>query len=64
MEIRPFTDQEWDTFPHVFLTGESDWDPSVLDHKPEEDEHLADALDTLEADPTTNLFDEFGNYRQ
>jgi len=64
LEIRPYTDQEWDTLPHVFLTGDSNWDPSVLDHNLAEDEQWADALDTLEADPTTNLFDEFGKYRQ
>lgn len=64
LDIRPYTDAEWDSLPHVFLTGETDWDPSVLDHNPEDDEQWADALDTLEADPTTNLFDEFGNYRK
>ena len=26
-------DDEWDTLPHVPLTEEGDWDPSVLDSK-------------------------------
>ena len=64
LDIRPYTDDEWDTLPHVFLTGESDWDPSVLDHDLQDDEQWADALSEIEADPTTNLFDEFGEYRQ
>ena len=64
MDIRPFSDTEWETLPHVFLTNEAEWDPSVLDHDHLEDEHWADALSDLEADPSTNLFDEFGNYRQ
>jgi hypothetical protein len=64
MDMRPFTDAEWESLPHFFLTGESDWDPSVLDHDLQSDEQWADAVSELEADPTTNLFDEFGNYRQ
>ena len=63
MAIRPYTDTEWDTLPHVFLTGESDWDPSVLDHE-FGDEQWADALgEEIDTDPITNAFDEFGNYR-
>ena len=37
---------------------------SVLDHTLTDDEQWADALSNLEADPSTNLFDEFGNYHQ
>jgi hypothetical protein len=33
LDIRPYTDQEWDSLPHVFLTDEANWDPSVLDHQ-------------------------------
>ncbi len=31
LPIRPYTDHEWETLPHVFLTAESEWDPTVLD---------------------------------
>ena len=31
IEMRPYTDQEWKTLPHVNLTGVGEWDPSVLD---------------------------------
>jgi hypothetical protein len=24
--IRPFKDEEWKTYPHVFLTSEMEWD--------------------------------------
>ena len=64
MTLRPYTDKEWDEFPHVFLTGELEWNPSVLDHALTDDEQWYDAISDLEADPTTNLFDEYGNYRQ
>ena len=64
MHMRPYTDDEWDTFPHVFFTSELEWDPSVLDHALDDDEQWFDAVSELEADPTMNLFDEFGNYRR
>ena len=64
LDICPHTNNEWDSLPHIFLTGETDWDPSVLDHDPLEHENWADAICDLEADPTTNLFDEFGDYRK
>ena len=64
MHMRPYTDEEWDTLPHVFLTGELEWNPSVLDHTITDDEQWYDALDSLESDPNANLFDEYGNYRR
>ena len=51
MDIHPYTDSEWDTLLHVFLTGETDWDPSILDHDHADDDQWADALSDLEADP-------------
>ena len=63
LDIRPYTDDEWDSLPHVFLTGETEWDPTVLDFDHGDIEDWADALTDLNSDPTTNLFDEFGNYR-
>ena len=32
LDIRPHTDQEYDTLPHVFLTSKLEWDPTVFDH--------------------------------
>ena len=61
--MRQFTEKEWDELPHVFLTSELEWDPSVLDHDPTDDEQWFDAVEALESVPGTNLFDEFGDYR-
>jgi hypothetical protein len=64
LDIRPYTDQEFDTLPHVFLTSELEWDLSVLDHT------FTDFTAWGESDDNNNelfankLFDEFGNYRQ
>jgi hypothetical protein len=43
LKIRPYTDQEFDTLPHVIMTSELEWDPSVLDHKFKEDEQWGDS---------------------
>jgi hypothetical protein len=64
MALCPYTVEEWDMPPHVFLTNELEWDPSVLDHALTDDEQWYDAISDLEADPTTNLFNEYGNYRK
>jgi hypothetical protein len=64
VNMRPCTDAEWDSLPHVVWTGDSDWDPTILDHNLDDDEHWFDAISDLEARPFTNLFDEFGNYHK
>ena len=64
MQMRPYTDDEWDTTPHVFFTSELEWNPTVLDHVLTDDDQWYDAVTDLEADPTMNLYDEFGNYRR
>ena len=57
------TDQDMDTYPHVFFTSPDDWDPSVLDHDPP---HL-DGLDPSEVpdqpfgDP---MFDYCGDFNE
>ena len=38
LQMRPYTDKEWDTVPHVFFTSETEWEPSVLDHTLTDDE--------------------------
>jgi hypothetical protein len=30
VKMLPYTDKEWDSLPHVILTGDGDWNPSVL----------------------------------
>jgi hypothetical protein len=57
LSIRPYTDQEWDSLPHVILTSEIEWDPSVLDHDFKEDEKWG------EVPEIESSFDEFGDYK-
>ncbi|KAG7350835.1 hypothetical protein IV203_010195 [Nitzschia inconspicua] len=65
IRMRPPTDKEFDTLPHIVLTSDNTWDPSVLDfdHE-EEDEQWFDAIEHQEAHPYSELFDEYGNYRR
>ena len=55
------TDQDMDTYPHVFFTSPDEWDPSVLNHDPP---HL-DGLDPSQVsdqhfgDP---MFDAYGDF--
>ena len=57
------TDQDMDTYPHVFFTSPDEWDPSVLDHDPQ---HL-DGLDPSQVpdqpfgDP---MFDAYGDFNE
>ena len=57
------TDQDMDTYPHVFFTSPDEWDPSVLDHDPP---HL-DGLDPSQVpdqpfgDP---MFDDYGSFNE
>ena len=57
LPIRPYTDYEWNNLPHVFLTSEKEWDPSVLDHEFPDDEQWGDVPSI--ASP----FDEYGDYK-
>ena len=57
LNIRPYTDHEWDTLPHVILTSELEWDPSVLDHEFNADTQWGDVPDI------DTRFNEVGDYQ-
>ncbi len=63
LRICPYTDTEWESLPHIILTSELEWDPSVLDHAHNQDDHWYDAVSELDAKPHANLFNEFGEYK-
>jgi hypothetical protein len=37
VKMRPYTDEEWDTLPHVILTSDVNWDPAALDDTIDDD---------------------------
>ena len=57
------TDQDMDTYPHVFFTSPDEWDPSVLDHDPP----LLDGLDpskVLDQPFGDPMFDAYGDFNE
>ena len=64
LPICPYTDQEWNTLPHIIFTSDIDWDPSGADF------HISDNTDWYDSTPdnrtgrtTDDLFDQFGTPR-
>ena len=57
------TDQDMDTYPHVFFTSPDEWDPSVLDHDPPHLDGLdpSQASDQIFGDP---MFDAYGDFNE
>ena len=61
--IRPYTDEEWDSLPHVVWTSDKDWDPSVLDHDLSSNTDWYDSISDLNESIIHSAFDEFGEYK-
>ena len=64
MSMRTYTDNEWDTLPHTTLTGNTDWDPSILDNIIDDKDEWFDALSDIPSNLLEPLFDLQGNYRR
>ena len=62
MPIRPFTDTEWEKLPHIVLTTDNDWDPSMADCDFSDSEHWYDALETHEGLTYNEPFDSNGRH--
>ena len=63
LKIRPYTDDEWETLPHVVWTADEEWDPTVLNHEIINDTEWYDAVSDMQEGIINSPFDEFGNYR-
>ena len=62
LNIRPHTDREFDTLPHVIMTSDSDWDPSILDCDPTDVTKSPDTRDMTPEWPIHENFNQFGEY--
>jgi hypothetical protein len=59
LDMCPYTDEEWKELPHVHITCEEDWDPSILDHEQSVNQ------DWYEQQPSTPLlFPMFDEHRE
>ena len=68
MDMYPPSDHELDSLPHVVLTSDADWDPTMANNEIDSGDAWYDALDT-EPSPGTSAygntkFDQLGYYRQ
>ena len=39
LPLRPFSDHDWKSLPHLVLTSDTDWDPTILDHSLTDDDN-------------------------
>ena len=62
MSLCPYSDKEWDNFPHVILTSELEWDPSVLDLDIDYGKKWYDAISDDPDCPSLLFFDVYGDY--
>ena len=64
LPMRPYTDEEWRTLPHVVFTSDVEWDPSHVDCKVSDDDTWYDAItDEAGNEGFFDVFDEFGQQR-
>jgi hypothetical protein len=56
LSMPPFTDEEWDSLPHIILTSEHEWDPSCLDRELDSDEKWFDMLIEEVESPLKGIF--------
>ena len=64
MTLRPYTDVEWDTLPHVILTGDNGWDPNILDKTIDDDNTWFDLLPDYPYESVLSLLELHVNYKQ
>ena len=64
MKMQPNTQEEYDTLPHIFLTGAEPWDPSVLDNVISDKDDWQDLVADLDEGSIPRPFDQFGNFKE
>jgi hypothetical protein len=62
LSMHLFTDEEWDSLPHIILTSEREWDPSCLDRELDSDEKWFDVLSKEVEYPLKGIFNLLGEY--
>lgn len=64
MQMRPYSDREWDELPHIVFTSDKDWDPDEVDMSLENDKSWYDSQPDIKNanDYDFTVFDQRGNY--
>ena len=63
LQMSPHTDEEWETLPHVVITGPGEWDPTSLDYYITTQEDWFERVKELDEGLLDSNFDEYGNYK-
>ena len=62
LQLRPYTNDEWNTLPHVVWTSDKKWDPTTVDYSLPDNENWAnDYLDKPDGNNDRN-FTKIGEY--
>jgi hypothetical protein len=62
--MHPFTDEEWDSLPHIILTSEHECDPSCLDRELDSNEKWFDTSSKEVEYPLKGIFNLRGEYER
>ena len=62
--MRPYTDDEWETLPHVVWTSDMEWDPSILDSTISDTEQWFDAVSDNNHLIMASPFDQYGDFKR
>jgi hypothetical protein len=64
LPLRPYTDHEWRTLPHVCFTSDVDWEPDSADCKLSDKDEWYDAISNEPPEPRFfDTFNEYGEHR-
>ena len=61
--MRPYTDDEWDTLPHVIWTSDNDWDPSILNYNLDDNDEWFSSTNDL-THSFDKRFNDVGDYQK
>jgi hypothetical protein len=64
LQCRTYTDEEFAKLPHVIMTSDVTWEPSILDCTISSDDKWHNTVLDLGRSTSSNPFDEFGRYKQ
>ena len=62
MPIRPFSNHDWDTLPHVVLTSDIEWDPATINKTISADQNWHDSIPNTTGNFDFNDFNTRGLY--
>jgi hypothetical protein len=62
MQMYAHTDEEWESLPHIHLTGPNRWDPDVLDYNLSSRDDWYNEVKQMDKDEQDSDFDQTGEY--